>query len=114
VSEAELGQTRHKAVSIPGLLRQQEKDRWQQESAWRRQFEPRHTLRCRGPPGPLFRGHASASLVPPARAVNGMTVKVPSSTMQKTLIYSEWSGTDTAYSRTTWRGQDRGGHIDGD
>ena len=114
VAEAELGQTRHKPVSVPGLLGQQEKNRRQHEPAWWRQFKPRHTLRCRGPPGPLFRGHAPTSLVPPAGAVNGLTVMAPSSTVQKTLIYSERSRTDTACSRTTSRGQDRGGHIDGD
>jgi hypothetical protein len=37
----------------------------------------------------MFRGHALTSLVPPAGAVNGLTPTPPSSTVQKTLIYSD-------------------------
>ena len=115
VAEPEFDEPWHQAVSVPRLLGQQEKDRRQHEPTGWRQLEARHTLGCRRPPGTLLPWPCTEILVPQARSVNGRTVGLsPQWTVQKTLIYSGRHEADTSCSRTTPRGHDRGGHIDGD
>ena len=114
VAEPEFDKTWNESISVPRLLGQQEKNRREHEAAWRRQFKARDTFRCRGPRRPLFHGHAPTILVPPDRGVNGLAAGSLQRTVQKTLIYSGRSQAETASDRTMPRGQDRGGHLDGD
>src|ERR1700722_3190273 len=114
VAEPEFDETWDEAVSVPRLRRQEKEYCGQHEPAWRRQFESRHTFRSRRPPTPLFGGHASTILVPPFRSVNGRRQARFIEGCKRHLFTRAREWADTACSRTTPRGQDRGGHIDGD